>query len=101
VSFGIAPAATVSITLSLTGLDSLAEAIGGPHRVAVHRGVIEAGDIARRADLFGEYAAECLQDRHSLDPEHCHVGKNDFKSLIGASHRTIKNTRVWEKLERL
>ena len=41
--------------------------VGGAHCVTVHSGVVEARDVSRRADLFGQHAAERGENRRALD----------------------------------
>ena len=75
---GIVPAPTVSITSSDTGCDSAGGGdVSGADRIAVHRGIIEAGNIARRADLLGEHATEAGKNRHALDAERCDIFENN------------------------
>jgi hypothetical protein len=60
--------------------------IGGANRVPVHRGVIEARDIARRMNLLGENAAMSREQRYALNAENRDVIEDDLESLVGAGH---------------
>ncbi len=60
--------------------------VGGAHRVTVHRGVVEAGDVARRADFLGEHAAERVENRRPLDPERRHVFEHQLQGFVRADH---------------
>ena len=52
--------------------------IGGAHGIAVHRRVVEAGDVAWRADFFGQHAAERGHHRRALDAE----GRHGFEHQL-------------------
>jgi hypothetical protein len=60
--------------------------IGGTHRVTVHRRVVEAGDVARRADFLCEHEAERVEDRRPLDTERRHVFEHQLQGFVRADH---------------
>ena len=68
--------------------------IGSADRVAVHRGIVEARNIARRADLLGEHSAEPVKDRNALDAERSNGFEDDAQSVVGTNHLIGNNTRL-------
>ncbi len=68
--------------------------ICGANRVTVHRRVIEARDIARRANLLGQDSSQRVQERHALDPERLDGLEDDTQGVVGTNHLIGKNTRL-------
>jgi hypothetical protein len=59
--------------------------VGGPHRIAVHRGVVERGQRDSRDDVSGQHPAARLPDRDVLCGHRVQQRGDDRAVLVDAS----------------
>ena len=68
--------------------------IGRANRIAVHRGVVEAWNIARGTNLLGEHPVQRVKERHPLNAERSNRLKDDAQSVVTTNHLIGNNTRL-------